>query len=126
MKYAFTFVAAILGLGFVNASSALPADEKGETQVMDGWIHSVDLKAGTFVLGGKNGSQTTFRVGVKVGEREAIILLDGKKATFQAAIQPSCEATVTFVTVGKDLWVTKLEVTSAAREPDRPRPADEK
>lgn len=85
---------------------------------MDGWIHSVDLKTKSFVLGGKNESQTTVRVAVKVeGKREAAhVLLDGKKATFEAAIQPKRRASVTNVKVSKDdLWVWKVEVTSAAR-----------
>jgi hypothetical protein len=85
---------------------------------MDGWIHSVDLKAGSFVLGGKNEGQTTFRVAVKVeGNREPPqLLLDGKKADFQAAIQPGRKASVTFVTVAEhDLWVWRVEVTSATQ-----------
>jgi len=116
MRYAFTFVAAILCLAFIHASIALAADEK-VNDVAVGYIHSVDLKAGTFVLGGRNESQTTFRFGVNRGEREAYILLDGKKPkSLKAAIKPGCKASVTSVTVGKDLWVTKLEVTSAAKE----------
>ena len=118
MRYAFTFVAAILFLAFINASNALAGEEKGKPRVVDGWIHSVDLKAKSFVLGGKNESQTTFRVAVKVeGNREAAhVLLDGQKATFEAAIQPKRKASVTYVKVSKDdLWVWKVEVTSAAK-----------
>ena len=62
--------------------------------------------------------QTTFRVAVKVeGKREAAhVLLDGQKATFEAAIQPKRNASVTYVKVSKDdLWVWKVEVTSAAK-----------
>jgi len=87
-------------------------------QVMDGTIHSVDLKAGTFVLGGRNETQTTFRPLQKVeGRREATsILLDGQKATFEAAIQPGRRASVTYVKVSDDdLWVWKVDVTSAAK-----------
>jgi len=89
-----------------------------DAQVMDGTIHSVDLKAGTFVLGGKNESQTTFRPLQKnEGRREATsILLDGQKATFEAAVQPGHKASVTYVKVSDDdLWVWKVEVTSAAK-----------
>ena len=116
MRYAFTFVAAILGLAFIHASNALAADEK-VNDVAVGYIHSVDLKAGTFVLGGRNERLWTFRFGVNVGEREADVLLDGKKAkSLKAAIKPGCKASVASVTVGKDLWVTKLEVASAAKD----------
>jgi hypothetical protein len=86
-----------------------------ETKVTDGWIHSVDLKAGSFVLGGKNESQTTFRIGMKHGEREAEILLDGKKATFEAAVKPGRKASVTYAKVGNDLWVWNAEVTSGTK-----------
>ena len=120
MRYAFTFVAAMLGLAFISASGAPAAEEKAKPQVMEGWIHSVDLNAKSFVLGGKNESQTTFRVAVKVeGNREAAhLLLDGQKATFEAAIQPKRKASVTFVKVADDdLWVWKVEVTSPAGAP---------
>ena len=120
MRFTFTFVAAILALAFIIASSALAGEETVKPQVMDGWIHSVDLKAKSFVLGGKNESQTTFRVAVKVeGNREAArLLLDGKKATFEAAIQPRRKASVTYVKVSNDdLWVWKVEATSAASAP---------
>ena len=122
MRYTFTVVAAILALVFImefaSADSAQAAEGKLKPQIMDGWIHSVDLKAKSFVLGGKNESQTTFRVAVKVeGNREpAHVLLDGKKATFEAAIQPKRKASVTYVKVAADdLWVWKVEVTSAAK-----------
>ena len=119
MRYAFTVVvAAIFGLAFLSASSAPAGEGKLKPQVVDGWIHSVDLKAKTFVLGGKNESQTTFRVAVEIeGKREAAhLLLDGKKATFEAAIQPKRKASVTYVKASKDdLWVWKVEVTSAAK-----------
>jgi len=118
MSHTFTFVAAMLGLAFINASSAPAEEEKVKPQVVDGWIHAVDLKANTFVLGGKNESQTTFRVAVKAeGKKEAAhILLDGKKASFEDAIQPKRKASVTFVKVKEDdLWVWKVEVTSPAK-----------
>ena len=116
MRYAFTFAAAILCLAFINASNALAAEEKGKAQVMDGWLHSVDLKAGTFVLRGKRESQTTFRIGVKTGERRAdcLLLLDGKMANPETAIKPGRKATVTYVKVGDDLGAAKLEVMSAS------------
>jgi ferric-dicitrate binding protein FerR (iron transport regulator) len=88
------------------------------TQVMPGYIHKVDLAAGTFVLGGANESQTTFRCLLKVeGRREATkILLDGQKSTFEAAIKTGRKASVTYVKVSEtDLWVWKVEVTSAAK-----------
>ena len=119
MRYVLTLVAAVLGLAFINASSALAAEEEVGTKVVEGWIHSVDLEAGSFVLGGKDETQTTFRFGVKTGEREATILLDGKKANAQTAIKPGRKASVAYVEVGDDLWVTKMEVTSAAKDPDK-------
>ena len=118
MRHTLALVAFVLGLALINASSALAAEEKPEPQVTHGYIHKVDLKAGTFVLGGKNESQTTFRVLLKnEGRREAThILLDDKKATFEAAIQPRRKASVTYVKVSdNDLWVWKVEVTSAAK-----------
>jgi len=118
MRYALTVAAFVLGLAFINAASALAEEGKAEPKVMDGFIHSVDLKAGTFVLGGKNESQTTFRPLQKVeGRREAShILLDGNKATFEAAIQAGRKASVTYVKVSDDdLWVWKVAVTSAAK-----------
>jgi ferric-dicitrate binding protein FerR (iron transport regulator) len=90
-------------------------DTTGKSQIIDGWIHAVDLKAGSFVLGGKNESQTTIRVGVKTGEREAVILLDGKRTNPATAIKPGVKASVTCVKVGDDLWASRLEVTSAAK-----------
>ena len=97
--------------------SALAAEEKGKPRVMDGWLHSVDLKAGSFVLRGKNESQTTFRIGVKTGERrdDCLLLLDGKLANLETAFKPGRKAAVTYVKVGDDLGASKLEVTSAAK-----------
>jgi len=115
MRYALTVVALMLGLVAIHASSALAAEEKKESKVADGWIHAVDMKAGTFVLGGRNESQTTFRVGVKAGEREADIFLDGKKTNPANAIKSGRKASVTYVKVGDDLWATKIEVTSKGK-----------
>ena len=118
MRYVFALVAAMLGLAFLNAPSAPAGEGKLQPQVVDGWIHSVDLKAKTFVLGGKNESQTTFRVAVEIeGNREpAHLLLDGKKAAFEAAIQPKRKASVTYVKVNNDdLWVWKVEVMSTTK-----------
>jgi len=118
MRYALAVAALMLGLAFLSASGALAEEGKPEPQVMDGRIQSVDLKAGTFVLLGKNETQTTFRPLQKVeGRREASrILLDGQKATFEAAIQPGRNASVTYVKVSDDdLWVWKVEVTSAGK-----------
>jgi len=92
-----------------------PPSAAPDAQVADGWIHAVDMKAGTFVLGGRNESQTTFRVGVKAGEREADIFLDGKKTNPANAIKSGRRASVTYVKVGDDLWATKIEVTSAVK-----------
>jgi hypothetical protein len=108
----------LLDLVLINACSALAGEGKVKPLVMDGWIQSVDLNAKSFVLGGQNESQSTFRVAVKVeGKREAAhVLLDGQKATFEAAIQPKRKASVTYVKVSKDdLWVWKVAVTSAAK-----------
>ena len=119
MRYAFTFAAAILFLAFITASNALAAEEKGLPQVMDGRLHSVDLKAGSFVLRGKDESPTTFRIGVKTGERrdDCLLLLDGKVANPETAIKPGRKASVTYVKVGDDLGASKLEITSAASAP---------
>ena len=116
--------------------TAYAADREGaegevKSLVATGYIHDPktskdDLYPGSFVLGGRNESQTIFRTGVKAGEREATILLDGKRADFQTAIKPGRKASVTYVMVGNDRWVSKVEVTSAAKQPDRPRPADRK
>lgn len=117
MVKTFTFVMVVLGLALLNASYA-GADEKAKPEVMDGWIHSVDLKTNSFVLGGKNESQTTFKVAVKAeGNKEAAhLLLDGKKTTFESAVQPKRKASVTYVKDGDDeLWVWKVEVTSTPK-----------
>jgi hypothetical protein len=118
MRYAFTSVAAILALAPINVSNALAEEGKPKPQVLDGWIHSVDLEAKTFVLGGKNESQTTFRVAVKnEGNREAAqLLLDGKRVSFEEAIQKKRKASVTYVKVSEtDLWVWKVQVTSPTK-----------
>jgi len=118
MSHSFAFVAALVGLALMGASGARAEEEKVKPEVAEGYIHSVDSGANSFVLGGKNESQTTFKVAVKVdGKREpAHILLDGKKSSFEGAIQPKRRASVTYVNVAKDdLWVWKVEVTSAAK-----------
>lgn len=116
MGKTFTFVVAVLGLALLNASHAA-ADEKAKPEVMEGWIHSVDLKTNSFVLGGKNESQTTFKVIVKAeGKKEAAhLLLDGKRTSFESAIQSKRKASVTYVKDGDDLWVWKVEVTSTPK-----------
>ena len=118
MRYAVTVVAFMLGLGLISASSALAEEGKAEPTTVDGWIHAVNVEAGTFVLGGKNESQTTFRCLLKVeGKREATkILLDDERVTFEAAIKSGRKASVTYVKVSdEDLWVWKVAVTSAAK-----------
>jgi len=104
-----------------TAYAAEPESAKGEVKslVTTGYIHDPktskdDLHLGSFLLGGKNESQTVFRTGVNKGEREAQIILDGKKATFQDAIKPGRKATVTYVKVGNELWVSKVEVVTDA------------
>jgi len=106
--------------------TAYAADGEGEVKsvVTTGYIHDPksskdDLHLGSFLLGGRNESVTVFRTGVKKGEREASILLDGKKTTFQDAIKPGRKATVTYAKVGDELWVSKVEVASSAKEPDK-------
>ncbi len=118
MRYSFTFVLAVLALAFISAFSALAEEGKVKPRVIDGWIHAVDLQAGSFVLGGKNESQTKIRVGVKTGEREAVILLDGKRTNPATAIKPGLKASVTCVKVDDDLWASRMEVTSAAKQGD--------
>lgn len=118
MRYALTFVVFMLGLAIINASDSLAGEGKVKPQVTGGFIHSVDPKAKSFVLGGKNESETKFRILVEnEGDREAAtLLLDGKKAAFEAAIKPGRKASVTYVKVGKeDLWVWKVDVMSAAK-----------
>lgn len=83
-----------------------------ETQVMDGWLRKVDLKAGSFVLGGKNESQTAFRFGVKQGEKEAAFYLDGERASARNGFPKRSRASVTYVKVGDVLWALKVEITS--------------
>ena len=89
-------------------------DTKAKPRVMEGRIHSVDLKAGTFVLLDKKESQTTFRVGVKSGERrdDCLLLLDGKPTDPAIAMKPGRKASVTYVQVGDDRGASKVEVTS--------------
>ncbi|MCE9606068.1 MAG: hypothetical protein K8U03_14320 [Planctomycetia bacterium] len=92
-------------------------DAKLKPEMTVGFIHAVDASAKTFVLGGKNESQTTFKVLVKAaGNREAAhVLLDGKRTTFEEAIQSKRKATVTFVKTGDDLWVWKVDVASGSK-----------
>jgi hypothetical protein len=117
MRYIFALVTALLCLMFINASNVLGAEGKAKSQVMKGRIHSLDLKAGTFVLVGEKESKTTFRVGVKNGERrdDCLLLLDGKPANPATAMKPGRKASVTYVQVGNDRGASKVEVTSAAK-----------
>lgn len=88
-------------------------DTKAKPRVMEGRIHSVDLKAGSFVLVGQEESKTTFRVGVMNGERrdDCLLLLDGKPAP-ATAMKPGRKASVTYVQIGDDLGASKVDVTS--------------
>ncbi len=116
MSHKLAFVAVVFGLVLMGVNAR--AEEKVKPEVTEGFIHSVDAGANSFVLGGKNESQTTFKVLVKAeGKKEpAHILLDGKKTSFADAIQPKRKASVTYVKVAKDdLWVWKVEVTSATK-----------
>lgn len=118
MRNTFMLVAAVVALAMVSSSTATAADEKLKPEVVEGFVHSVDAKAKSFVLGGRNESTTTFRVAVEAeGNREAAhVLLDGERSTFDAAIQKGRKASVTFVKTGAgELWVWKVAVTSAAK-----------
>jgi len=104
-----------LAFGLVGAGTIAPAvfaagDKKPET--LQGVIQKVDGKAHSFVLGGPNESQTNFKVLVaNEGNREAAhILLDGKRSTFEDAIQAKRQAAVTFLQVGDERWVWKVDV----------------
>ena len=117
MSHKLAIVATVFGLVLMGVVSA-QAEDKVKPEVTEGFIHSVDAGAASFVLGGKNESQTTFKVAIKAeGKKEpAHILLDGKKSSFETAIQPKRKASVTYVKVAKeDLWVWKVEVTSAVK-----------
>lgn len=116
MRFALTLVAVMLGLAIISTSTALAAKEEAQAAVAEGYIHSVDTKAGTFVLGGRNESQTTFRIGVKTdkGRDDCLLLLDGKMAK-PDAMKAGLKASVTYVKVGDDLGASKIEVTSAAK-----------
>ncbi len=116
MSQKIALVAAVFGLVLMGVSAR--TEEKVKPEVTEGYIHSVDAETNSFVLGGKNESQTTFKVLVKAeGKKEpAHILLDGKKASFADAIQPKRKASVTYVKVAKDdLWVWKVEVASPTK-----------
>jgi len=113
MRNVGTWGAAFLTATAVLISAAVAADDKKPERV-EGYIHEVDKSAHTFVLGGKKESRTTFKVLVNnEGQREAAhVLLDGKRATFDEAIQAKRKAAVTFLRTGEELWVWKVEVTS--------------
>lgn len=86
-----------------------------EPLVMQGYIREVDLKAGTFVLGGRNETNTVFRFGVKRGEREAAFYLDGKRARGQNGFPEKSKASASYTKVGDVLWALKVEVTSPGK-----------
>lgn len=117
MSHNYSLVAGVLGLALIGAN-VRAEEEKAKPEVAEGFIHSVNSGTTSFVLGGRNESQTTFKVAVKAeGKKEpAHILLDGKRTSFETAIQPKRKASVTYVRVAKDdLWVWKVEVTSAVK-----------
>jgi hypothetical protein len=116
MSHKLAFVAVVSGLVLMGVG--VRAEEKVKPEVTEGYIHSVDAEANSFVLGGKNESQTAFKVAVKAeGKKEpAHILLDGKKTSFEAAIKPKRKASVTYVKLAKDdFWVWKVEVTGETK-----------
>lgn len=95
-----------------------PATRLGaDAEIMNGWINSVDLNAGTFVLGGEKESRTTFRIGVRTGEKrgDCLLLLDGKIAKPEAAMKPGRKAFVTYVKVGDEMGASKVEIVSAPK-----------
>ena len=87
-------------------------DVDEQVQVMQGYVRKVDLEAGTFVLGGRNETNTPFRFGVKRGEREVNVFLDGKKSSFRNDFPPRSKSSVTYIEVGDALWALKVEITS--------------
>ncbi|MDA0840341.1 MAG: hypothetical protein O3B01_10820 [Planctomycetota bacterium] len=111
MRYAFTMVAATLALALITPSNA----QADEAQVMDGYIHNVNMETGTFRLGGKNESNNTFRFGVKKGEIETAFSLDGKRASARNGFPKKSRASVTHTKVGDVLWALKVEVTSPGK-----------
>lgn len=117
MRYILTIVAVLVCLTFIKTSHTVGAEGKAKPRVMEGRIDSVDLKAGTFVIVGKKESKTTFKVGVKNGERrnDCLLLLDGKPANPTTAMKPGRKVSVTYVQVGDDLGASKVEVSSAAK-----------
>ena len=115
MRYALTLVVATFALAFINPSSAVAAEGTAESQVMEGYIRKPNMEAGTFVLGGKNETNTVFRFGVKRGEREAAFYLDGKRASARNGFPKKSKATVTYTKVGDVLWAQKVEVKSPGK-----------
>lgn len=97
---------------FVSATTAAE-DKKPET--VYGVLKEVDAAASTFVLGSKGEVNTKFKVAVKnEGKREAAqILLDGRRTTFEDAVQEKRRAAVTYLQVGDERWVWKVEVKTA-------------
>lgn len=115
MRYALTLVVATFSLAFISPSSEVAAEGTAESQVMEGYIRKVDLKAGTFVLGGRNETNTPFRFGVKRGEREVNVFLDGKRSSFRSEIPRKSKSSVTYTKVGDVLWALKVEITSPGK-----------
>lgn len=114
MRNVWAMVAAVVVSAVVFTGAAHAADEKKPERI-EGFIRDVDASAHTFVLAGAKESRTTFNVLVKNdGNREAAhVLLDGKRSTFDEAIQVKRKAAVTFLRNGEELWVWKVEVTGA-------------
>jgi len=81
-----------------------------------GRIHSPERPGRTNLRPGPRSIRCCNVPGTNGGREATSILLDGQKATFEAAIQPGRKASVTYVKVSADdLWVWKVDVTSAAK-----------
>lgn len=107
------FAAALVATAAFVSATIAAEDKKPET--VYGVIQAADEKAHTLILVSKGETKTEFKVAVEnEGNREAAhILLDGKRATFEDAVQAKRTAAVTFLQVGNERWVWKVDVKSA-------------
>ncbi len=102
MRLSLTLLAAILALSLGGASSALAADNS-----KTGEVKTVDAKAQTFEVT-LPARPLTFKV-----DDKTVIALDGKESTFDAAIKPERQVTVTYTKAGdEDRVASKVEVKS--------------
>ncbi len=102
MRFPLTLLLVVLGLTTVSASRVLAAD--GQTKT--GPIKSVDAAAKTFEVT-LPARPLTFTVTDKT-----VIMLDGKESTFDAAIKPERQVTVTYAKLGDDRVASRVEVKS--------------